>query len=205
MVNVNEITRQARHGLQTLSASDPYAQANMLRYVAACTQLLTGRAVGKALTGEPLVGAGFRLVDGGERVFASFTRCDGVERIYIAFDVDDAQGPPIGIGLFRKEGEHVVCYGLCKLWSPVGGGRALLVPTGGDGSSGYFTFRDGHAFRWVEGPVPGDFFAGLRRAHACLARQLAASHAEPVSRRGFATIVSNIGQTIVRRPLPLAA
>lgn len=139
--------RQARNELQTLPASDPFAQANMPRHVAACTQLLTGRPGGEALAGEPLVGAGFRLMNGEEKLFATFTRGDGVERIYIAFYIDDAQGPPVGTGLFCKLRDHVVCYGSCKLWSPVSDGKALLVPTTDGALAGYFAFRRGQPFR----------------------------------------------------------
>lgn len=53
--------------------------------------------------------------------------------------------------------------------------------------------------------MPGDLLVGLRRTHTRLNRLLPVCQAEPVSRRGLATIVSNIGQTIVTRPLPLAA
>lgn len=205
MINETNKMREARHELQTLSASDPLAQANLLRHVAACTQFLTGRPGVEALPGEPLVGAGFRLVDGEEKLLAALTRRDGLERIYLAFDIDDAQGPPIGTGLFRKEGGHVVCYGLCKLWSPVGDGRALLVPTRDGEHAGYFAFRRGQPFRRVEGPVHGDFSAGLRRAQARLARLLTAAEADGVPRPGFATVVSNVGQELFTRPLPLAA
>ena len=204
MINETKKMRDARHELQTLSASDPLAQANLLRHVAAFTQLVTGRPGVKALPDEPLVGAGFRLVNGEEKLLGNLTRRDGVARIYLAFDIDDPQGPPIGTGLFRKEGDHVVCYGLCKLWSPVGAGRALLVPTTGGEHAGYFAFRRGQPFRRVEGPVPGDFAAGLRRTQARLARLLTAAEADDVPRLGFATVVSNVGQELVTRPLPLA-
>lgn len=205
MINETNEMREARHELQTLSASDPLAQANILRHVDACTRLLTGRPGPEALPGEPMVGAGFRLAHGEEKLFGSLTRRDGVERIYIAFDIDDAQGPPIGTGLFRKESEHVVCYGLCKIWSPVGSGRALLVPTGDGEPAGYFTFRRGQPFRWVAGPVPGDFVAGLRRTQARMVRLLKAAEANAAHRRGFATVVRNVGQDVFTTPLPMAA
>lgn len=205
MTNDTNKMREARHELQTLSASDPLAQANMLRHVAALARLLTGRPGVEALPGEPLVGAGFRLLDGEEKLFAALTRNDGLERIYIAFDIDDAQGSPIGTGLFRKEGDHVVCYGLCRLWSPVNDGRAVLVPTGDGEPAGYFKFQRGQPFRWVDGPVPGDFAAGQRRAQASLARLVKAAEADAVPRRGFAAVVSNVGQTVFSRPFPLAA
>ncbi|MES3100605.1 hypothetical protein [Sphingomonas faeni] len=205
MINATKEMREARHGLQTLSASDPLAQANILRHVAAFTKLLTGRPGIDASPSEPLVGAGFRLVDGEERLLAALPRRDGIERIYIAFDIDDAQGPPIGTGLFRKEGDHVACYGLCKLWSPLGDGRALLVPTKGGEHAGYFAFRRGQPFRRVEGPLPGDFIAGLRRTQARMDRLLKTAEADPAPKRGFATVVSNVGQEIFTRPLRLAA
>ncbi len=200
-----EKMREARHELQTLSASDPAVQANMFRHVRACTQLLTGRLAAQAQPAEPMFGAGFRFEDGEEKLFSAFTRNDGLERIYIAFDIDDAQGPPIGIGLFRKEGENVVCYGMCKLWSPTNDGRALLVPNGEGGTAGYFAFRRGHPFRWIDGPLPGNFDAGVRRAQSRLKRLLQAAEAEPAAQRGLATIVSNVGQTIFTQPFPLAA
>ena len=45
-------------------------------------------------------------------------------------------------------------------------------------------------------------------AHAAegyLARLIKAAKADAVARRGFATVVSNVGQTVFLRPLPLAA
>ena len=204
MFNETKEMRDARHELQTLSGSDPLARANMLRHVAACTQLLMGRPGWDAHPGEPLVGAGFRLVHGEERLFASFTRSDGIERIYIAFDIDDPQGPPLGTGLFRKEGDHVVCYGLCRLWSPANDGRALLVPVG-EGGQGYFAFTKGRSFRWVAGDVPGDLEAGLRRAKSRYARLLKSAEADALESRGVGTVVTNVGQTVMVRPLPMAA
>lgn len=197
--------REARHQLQELSASDPLARANMLRHVAACTQLLTGRPGVDALPSEPFVGAGFRFENGEAQLFATFTRNDAVERIYIAFDIDDARGLPIGIGLFRKEGDDVICYGLCKIWSPVGGGRAVLVPLEEDGYKGYFSFRKGQPFRWVAGSVPGDFDAGLRRTQARVARLMRSAAADASELRGCGSVVTNVGQTVFVRPFGVAA
>jgi hypothetical protein len=61
---------------------------------------------------------------------------------------------------------------LCQptnIWSPANDGRALLVPTGDGEPAGYFAFQRGQPFRWVEGPVPGDFTAGLRGTQSRLA------------------------------------
>ena len=85
--------RDARYEPQILSALDPFARANLLRYVTAYTQLLTGRPGVDALASEPPAGAGFRLDGGEERLSGALTRADGVERIYIAFDIDDAHAP----------------------------------------------------------------------------------------------------------------
>lgn len=201
MINEAKEMRKARHELQTLSASDPLARANILRHVAACTHLLTGRPGIDALPPEPLVGAGFRLVDGEEKLLGNLTRHDGVERIYIAFDIDDAQGQPIGISLFRKESEHVFCYRSCEMWSPLGDGRALLVPTGDGEPAGYFAFRRCQPFRWVSGSVPGDFVAGLRRTESRIARLLKSAKSGSAPQRGFATVISNVGQTVFLQPL----
>lgn len=205
MINETIEMRAARHELQTLSASDPIAQANMLRHVAACTLLLTGRAAVKALPRDPLFSAGFRLVNGEERLWGAMTRTDAIDRIYIAFDIDDPQGPPVGLGIFRKEGEHAVCHGFCKIWSPAEEGRSLLVPLANGKHSGYFAYRPGQPFRWTQGHVPGDLVAGVRRAHTRTESLLKAFKADPQPRRGFALVASNVGQTLIVRPLPWVA
>lgn len=198
MMKETEEMRDARHALQELAASDPAAATNMLRHVAAYGALIAGRDGRAHCPGEPVFQAGFRLTHGSEKLYAAVTRrCHG-ESLFIAFDVDDAAGPPIGFGLFRLEGEHVVCYGRCVLWAPVNDGRALIVPVGDDepAPNGYFAFRRGQPLRRVDGPLPGDFMAGVRRARARLAKLLAAD-GQPSGREGYVTLFRNEGQTVM--------
>ena len=151
MMNETDEMRDARHALERLSASDPAAQANMLRYVAAVRIMLTGRRRGD-VDAPPLIGAGFRLMGGAVEIPAAHTREDGADRIYIAFDVDDAAGPAIGLGLFRKDDDLVSCYGLCRLWSPANDGRAIIIPAD-DGSLGSFSFKSGDRLQRASAPT----------------------------------------------------
>jgi hypothetical protein len=203
MMNETEEMRQARHALQDLSASDPAASANMLRHVAAFSLMLTGRRGRDRRAGEPQIGAGFVLTHGDECITAATTRCSRTDYVYIAFDVDDAAGPPVATGVFSPRGEDVVVFGHCRLWSPANDGRALLVPQG-DGCRGYFAFRPGRSLKFVEGPLPGDFEAGARRADARLRRLLASEDLRNLD-GGHIFVLRSEGGQIVAESKPIAA
>lgn len=130
MMNENNEVRDARHELELLSASDPAANANMLRYVAALSVMVTGRRGRERLEHEPQIGAGFLLTHGADKLCAAAARRSGTDYIYMAFDVDDAAGPALAIGVFRECDGNMFVYGNCRLWSPANDGRTLLVPTG---------------------------------------------------------------------------
>ena len=128
MMNETEEMRQARHALQDLSASDPAAQANILRHVVAFSIMVTGRRGRDRRGAEPEIVGGFVLSHGDHHVCAEVTRRSETDCLYIAFDVDDAAGPPVAAGVFSRCGNNVVAFGNCRLWSPANDGRALLVP-----------------------------------------------------------------------------
>lgn len=189
-------TRRARHALHELSASDPAASANMLRYVAAYSLMVTGRRGRERKGNEPQIGAGFVLTHGDERLCAAAARRSGTDYIYIAFDVDDAAAPPLAAGVFRQQGDDMIAYGNCRLWSPANDGRALLVPVGRGDYVGYLAFRPGHPLKLVQAPLPGDFEAGVRRADARIKRLLTSEELREVHRQGYMHIIRNEGQDI---------
>ncbi len=187
---------EARYQLQELTAADPAASANMLRYVAALSLLVTGRRARDRRPGEPQFGAGFLLVDGNEQLFAATARRSGTDYVLTAFDVDDAAGPAHGIGVFHPQADGMVLFGNCRPWSPANDGRALLVPTGEGDYAGHLAFRPGRPFRLVQAPVPGDLEAGFRRAGARLARLLASEALREVHRDGYLHRIRNEGQQL---------
>lgn len=205
MTNETEEMRQARHNLQLLTASDPAAAGNMMRHVAALSIMLSGRRGRERRDHEPQVGAGFRLTHGAHHLCAAAARRSGTDYIYIAFDVDDATAPPLATGVFRQQGDDMVVYGNCALWSPANDGRALLVPRGEGDYVGYFAFRPGQRLKLVEAPVPGDFAAGVRRAERRLGRLLASDALRGVHREGYMHCIHNQGQEIFAETTALAA
>jgi hypothetical protein len=208
MTNRNEETdemRQGRHDLQLLSASDPAAGANMMKYVAAYSIMLTGRRGRDRRKDEPQLGAGFVLRHGDEFLCAAAARRSGTDYIYIAFDVDDAAGPPLAAGVFRKQDDAMSVYGNCRLWSPANAGRALLVPIGVGPEVGHFAFRPGRPLKLVDAPVPGDLGAGFRRASARMQRLLASDELRHVHREGYMHLIHNVGQDIYAETSRLAA
>jgi hypothetical protein len=163
MVHMTKEMSTAMIGLQELSASDPAVRMNMLRQLGTLTELVTGRERGFEEPGGPMFMAGFQLTAGQQQACMMLTARTGVEQVYLAFDVDDAAGPPRGLGVVRIEGDRVVAHVFCRIWVPASGGRAVIVPTG-EGTRGHFAFRRGQRLRFVDRPPPGDLAAGYRRA-----------------------------------------
>lgn len=204
-MNETEEMRQARHDLQMLSASDPAAAANMLRHVAAYSIMLTGRRGRDRRDCEPQVGAGFILTHGEHKLCAAAARRSGTDYLYVAFDVDDAAGPPVAAGVFSRQGDDMVLYGNCSLWSPANDGRALLVPRGEGDYVGYLAFRPGAPFKLVKARVPGDFEAGVRRAAGRMRRLLDSDELRNVHRDGYMHCIHNDGQEIFAETTKVAA
>lgn len=70
------------------------------------------------------------------------------------------------------------------------------MPQGDDEYVGYFAFRPGQRLKLVEAPLPGDFAAGVRRAHTRMSRLLASDALRQVHREGFMHLIHNQGQEI---------
>ncbi|MBA2933079.1 hypothetical protein HZF05_03105 [Sphingomonas sp. CGMCC 1.13654] len=168
MMNETEEMKQARRELQLLSASDPAALRNMLRYAAALKMMVTGRLERGRRGGEPHIAAGFQLTAGEQQMMMALTLRTGEEQLYLTFDIDDAAGVPTGLGFIRKEGEAVACYN-CGLWAPTNDGRALIVPHD-ESFEGYLAFQPEGPLLHVRSPLPGDRQAGFRRASIRLPR-----------------------------------
>lgn len=205
MMNETEEMRQARHDLQLLTASDPAAAGNMMRHVVALSIMLSGRRGRERRDREPQMGSGFLLTLGAHKLCAAAARRSGTDYIYIAFDVDDAAAPPLATGVFRQQGDDMVVYGNCVLWSPANDGRALLIPRGDGSYIGYFAFRPGQPLRLVEAPLPGDLAAGIRRAEARMRGLLGSDALREVHREGFMHRIHNQGQEIYAETTALAA
>ncbi|RUN76512.1 hypothetical protein EJC47_11110 [Sphingomonas sp. TF3] len=204
MKNETEEMLKARHALQELSASDPAVSSNMLRYVAAYRIMLTGRRRGEQRQHDPRISGGFVLTHGEEALCAAADRLNGTDSIYIAFDVDDGAAPPVAAGIFRREGEQMMVYGDCRLWSPADDGRSLLVPVGGK-YVGYFAHRPGKPLKFVDAALPGDFSAGCRRANARMQRLLASDELRERNGGGYLNIVRNDGPGISVKVTRVAA
>lgn len=204
-MNVTGEMRQARHDLELLTASDPAATANMIKYVAAYALMLTGRRGRDRRDGEPQIGAGFVLCDGNQNLKAAAVRKSGTDYVYIAFDVDDACAPPVAAGVIGERDGHMVVFGHCRLWSPANDGRALLVPQGSGEQVGFFAFRPGRRLKLVNAPVPGDLEAGFRRAEARKQKLLASEALRDIHRDGYMHLIHNEGQEIYAETTRLAA
>ena len=205
MMNVTEEMRRARQDLELLSASDPAATANMMRYVVAYALMLTGRRGRDRREGEPQIGAGFVLSNGNEKLKAAAVRKSGTDYVYIAFDVDDACAPPQAAGVIGERNGDMVVFGNCRLWSPANDGRALLVPMGKGDFPGYFAFRPGQRLKLVEAAVPGDLDAGFRRAEARKQRLLASNALRDVHQEGYMHVIHNEGQEVYAETTRIAA
>jgi hypothetical protein len=204
MSNMTNEMQQARWDLQILSASDPAASANMMRHVCALGMMLTGGKGRPRLETEPAIQAGFQLAPGEQMLQMAVTSRTGVEQIYLAFDIDDAAGPPVGLGIIRSEGEQVVTYGKCQLWSPSNVGRAVIVP-GLSGEHGHFTFRRGAPLRHVRGLPPGDLRAGCLRGLARMKRLLESPELRDVHRDGVVCVIHNESRELFADTMPVAA
>ena len=155
--------QQARQE-QQLTADDPAASANMVRYLSALSILVTGRRGRDLERPEPIFLAGFQMDTSENMIVRKTAMLTGVQHVFLAFDVDDATAAPIGLGVFRTEGDLEVCYSRCLLWAPANDGRAVIVPTHtGDAVDGHFVFRRGRPLVRVAAPPAGDLEAGFRR------------------------------------------
>ena len=161
-------TLDPRFRLQLLTASDRAARANMMRYSAAFRILLTGQK-DDAEDLKVAIGMGFGMSDATDLTYQMLTRLDGLDRLYIRFDVDDACGPPDGLGLIRLEGGEPILYGQCRMWSPPGTGRPVIIFCH-EGRCGHFAYRPGKTLSCVDRLPASDLMPGFRRADARLAK-----------------------------------
>lgn len=115
MINETQEMRQARYALQELSASDPAASSNMMRYATAYAIMVTGRRGTERRQHEPQIASGFVLTHGDEQLCAAAAHRSGTDYLYIAFNVDDAAVPPVAAGVFQRQGADIVAYASCRL------------------------------------------------------------------------------------------
>ena len=158
--------------LQMLSAMDPAGQANMMSHTVALRLMLTGQLHDEEVSGV-MFGACFGITDEQEAAHIALTTADGADRFMIAFDVDDPAGPPIGYGLFHKEGAEAVLLGRCAPWTSADGMRTLLVAANDATDVGTFSYRHGVNLRRKPGVPSRDPEPGYRRARARMARLVA--------------------------------
>lgn len=205
MINKTEEMKKARRDLQDLSASDPAAQSNMLRHVSALTLMIAGRHGRNSLPGEPFIIGTFQFAPGERNMCMAVTSRTGLDQVILAFDIDDAAGPPVGLGVIRTEGDFVLCHNTCRLWAPTGEGRALIVPVGDD-DRGHFAFQRGGPLRHVDRAGPHDLEAGFRRGAARLTKLANSDELRDISHKGFMHVVNSHGPgKLTSRTMPLAA
>lgn len=195
MINETEEMKQARRDLQLLSASDPAASRNMLRYAAALAMIVSGRQRRGRQHGEPHVGSGFQLTPGEQTMMMALTLRTDEEQLYLAFDIDDAAGLPTGLGFIRNEGEAVVCYN-CSLWASTSDGRAVIVPRD-EAFEGYLVFQPDGPLRHVRSPLPGDRQAGFRRASARLVRLVNSKALQDIRGDGYMHVFQTEGAGVI--------
>lgn len=154
--------------LQLLTASDPKVRRNMMRYSAALRIALTGQQHDSPDL-KILIGMGFGMSDETDVEYQRLTLEDGNDRIYLRFNVDDALGPPDGMGVIRREGEKAVLYGQCRLWAPPTAKSPVIIFEHED-RYGCFIFRRGKALIRVDELPEHNLMPGFKRASHRLAR-----------------------------------
>lgn len=155
--------------LQMLTLSDPAAKGNMLRHIGAVRKLFTGQVGDRDDLGL-MITTGFGVSDTAEEQYHRLVRADRTARLYLMFDVDDAQGPPFGYGLFHYEDGETTFYHYSRPWLPASGGRPLISASNGE-RNGFFAYLDRSVQR-VEKPHPSQFVPGYDRAAAKIAKLL---------------------------------
>lgn len=193
MTETTEAMQQARHELQQLTADDPAASANMVRYLSALSLLVTGHRGRDLEPPEPIFLAGFQMDTSENMIVRKTAMLTGVQHVFLAFDVDDATAAPVGLGVFRTEGELEVCYSRCRLWSPANDGRAVIVPTHtGDAIDGHFVFRRGRPLVRVATPPAADLEAGFRRGERRLTQLAHSPELRDATNGAVRNVITNV-------------
>ena len=194
MTDKTEEMQQARNALQQLTASDPAASANMVRYLSALSILVTGHRGRDLERPEPIFLAGFQMDRTENLIVRKTSMLTGIQHVFLAFDVDEATAPPVELGVFRTEGELEVCYSHCRLWAPANDGRAVIVPTGThDPVDGHFVFRRGRPLVRVATPPAGDLEAGFRRGERRLVRLANSPELRDAMNGAVQNVITNAG------------
>lgn len=177
-MNDADDTKDPHFNLQALTVSDAKARTNMMRYAKALRFALTGRR-DDGPDAKILIGMGFGMSDEADIKLQALTRSDGRDRLYLRFDVDDACGPPDGLGIIRLEGIRTVLYGQCRLWAPASMGSPVII-FGHEGRFGHFKFQPGKTLKRVDSLPADDLTPGYRRAAARLAKLVASKRLRDV-------------------------
>lgn len=165
--------------LKLLTISNPKVWANMMRYAMAFRIALTGRKKHDPSL-KILIGMGFTMSDETDEAYQEATRQDGCDRLYLRFDIDDALGPPDGLGLVRLEDDRTVLYGRCNLWMPQTSGRPVIVFEH-EGRYGHFAYRPGRTLQRIDF-LPADYLKpGFERAQDRLAALVASKRLRKVA------------------------
>ena len=165
--------------LELLTISDPKVRANMMRYSMALRIALTGRKDHHPSL-KILIGMGFTMSDETDEAYQEATKQDGCDRLYLRFDVDDALGPPDGMGLVRLEDDRSVLYGRCNLWMPQTNGRPVIIFEH-EGRYGHFAYRPGSTLKRIDSLPANDHWPGFKRAQDCLAALVASKRLQKVA------------------------
>lgn len=197
--------KTARRELQKLKLSDPAARSNMLSHVTALTHLVAGWDPHDVVPGEPVFQSIVQQTAGERGLCTSAAAASRLDHVLLAFDVDDAAGSPLGVGLVRFKGDTIACYLRCGLWMPASSGRGLVVPMGTD-RTGHFAFERGKPLRYVSRRVAGDPAAGYSRGPTRLKKLAHSLKLQKPRSDGYLSVVQGNGWGPVRtRTVPFSA
>lgn len=177
-------------GFELLTISNPGVRASMTRYTKAFRIALTGHKdhhPGLKIQ----IGMGFGMSDETDEAYQEATRQDGCDRLYLRFDVDNALGPPDGMGLVRIERGETVLIGRCSLWMPRATGKPVIAFEH-EGQYGHFAYCPGDTLRRVNAVPALDLRPGINRAQLYLAALVASKRLERVEEPHITMRIANI-------------
>lgn len=170
--------------LEILTASDSKVRANMMRYAKALGPVLTGHEDYHPRQ-KILIAMGFGMSDETDEAYQEATRRDGCDRLYLRFGVNEALGPPDGMGVVRLKGDKTVLYGRCNLWMAQTGGHPIIFFVH-EGRYGHFSYRPGTTLKRIDSLPADDHRPGFRRAQDHLTALVTSKPLKKVSKPNIA-------------------